>query len=183
VLAGKWAQGSSSGMEYMLYTGNTLQDAHGIVHNGTTAYDIASDAPVVVGTWYHLALVYTGSQIHFYVDATEQAASPISATAQSAGTEFRIGAAPAPQLDWATSGDITQVAKHNFALTGAQVTWLYNSGAGRSEAEILAESGLSTPDLLVCFENTGVLGADGSSHARTLTDALAVGPTAVSGPG
>ena len=107
--------------EYQMYTlGGNL---HFYVDKGGTKYDTLYG--ISTNQWYHAVGVYDGSYIKLYVNGifiTQTAASGLNI---GNATSFRIGRAGGDPF----AGLIDDVRVYNYALSQAQVAWLYNAGA------------------------------------------------------
>jgi len=126
-------------------------------------------------------LTFDGTKAHLYINGVEDGTG-LTVTCAVTSDDLYIGG-DGTNSGFQTSGKITQVFKYPFALTPTQVAYMYNSGAGRGSTEILAQSGLTNPNLLLCFENSNDLGLDSSSNNYDFTPVYSVGPTQTAGPG
>ena len=79
--------------------------------------------PVPSG-WVYLVGTFTGSIMHFYINAQEVSGSPISATLSYTSPHFYIGSPNSP----VTTNYIDDVRVYNRALSAAQVTAMYDNG-------------------------------------------------------
>ena len=86
------------------------------------------------GVWYHLAVVYTtaAGSVKFYVDGVQQGATQTGFPTSIANTSaaFQIGAGLDGAQSYFINGMIDEVGVWARALSGAEITALYNSGAG-----------------------------------------------------
>jgi prepilin-type N-terminal cleavage/methylation domain-containing protein len=92
------------------------------INNGATRYELAL-GPVPSG-WVYLVGTFTGSIMHFYINAQEVSGSPISATLSYTSPHFYIGSPNSP----VTTNYIDDVRVYNRALSAAQVTAMYDNG-------------------------------------------------------
>jgi hypothetical protein len=99
------------------------------------------DFGVAVGaTWYLVVARHdaTANTIDIGVNTGTQTSASYSAGCWDGGNAFSIGGgADAVPLD----GLMAQVGVWKKKLTADEITWLYNSGAGRSYSDIVAEGG------------------------------------------
>ncbi len=120
----------------MLDSFSGFSDAGGVV--------VASD------TWVFLIATYTNSDKTprlYQDDGAENAGSAIFNGIANTTAAFVLGAAgdTSQRMD----GLIDEVGVWRRILTSGERTWLYNSGAGRSYADIVAEAGGAKRYLLV----------------------------------
>jgi hypothetical protein len=159
-----------------------------VICDGTGVTIVTQSATPSVATWYLVVAYFdatfnsSAGQVGLYVNAASAATPVTPATIQNQAWPFLIGSMHG--IDEAPlDGQIAMVFKYPSVLSPTLITWLYNSGVGRSPAEILAHTGLTTPDFLYGFENSGALGTDSSGNSLTLTKPFTVGPTQGNGPG
>ena len=176
-LIAKWV----SAKEYILYVQNSPLSVAYAIRNGATEYDYSAATTIAVNTDYWFVLTFDGTKAHLYINGVEDGTG-LTVTCAVTSDDLYIGG-DGTNSGFQTSGKITQVFKYPFALTPTQVAYMYNSGAGRGSTEILAQSGLTNPNLLLCFENSNDLGLDSSSNNYDFTPVYSVGPTQTAGPG
>lgn len=187
---GKWDSGAESTQEYLIYAsgGNLHFVAQGAT--GGSGQFALLDAPGIVGgTWYFVVgivdlSINTG---YIYINGTQIASGLGPGGVFSTTVDFRIGSAVADST-WALDGLVAMAFKYTGRVSDANITFLYNGGNGRSTAEILAQTGLTTPDFLYGFDDatsTATLGTDSSTHATALTlpSGITTAPTQGTGPG
>lgn len=91
--------------------------------------------------WHHLAVQYRGSTVAVWLDGTEQfdetAASGTSINCS--GLDFIVGGYFSSSFCF--DGGIDEVGVWSSVLTDDNITWLYNSGSGRSYADISGGGG------------------------------------------
>lgn len=126
--------GTATGESYFfkLYNnGGTLQ-LYGQVrqNSGSGLTSIFSNWTPTAGVWYQVALVYDASAqtLKTYVDGAQVGSTVTSAVTsiQDTGASFFIGDRAAGSEEM--NGCIQDVSLHSAALTGTQLTRLYNSG-------------------------------------------------------
>ncbi len=131
----------SGNREYGLYVGSDNKARFYVCASGTTVVAVlANNAGVLsAGTWYHLVGWHdsVNNQIGIAVnDGTPDTASHTTGVQNGTGP-FQIGAFNGTlQFD----GLIDEVGFWKRMLTSGERTWLYNSGNGRSYADIVAEA-------------------------------------------
>ena len=102
------------------------------IGNATAYSATAFSVPaLVVGTWYHITLTYSGSVITLYLNGASLGTRSFSGAIGYSALPMLIGAdygfAPVGEL---FPGQIDQVGLWNRALTPAEVAMIYNAGAG-----------------------------------------------------
>jgi hypothetical protein len=140
-----------------------------VICDGTGVTIVTQSATPSVATWYLVVAYFdatfnsSAGQVGLYVNAASAATPVTPATIQNQAWPFLVGSMHG--IDEAPlDGQIAMVFKYPSVLSPTLITWLYNSGVGRSPAEILAHTGLTTPDFLYGFENSGALGTDSSTE-------------------
>lgn len=141
VIAAKWTyqtQGS-----WVLQADNANSDelqliiATSLGDSGTTLAR-TSDANLVAGTWYHLVMIYDGSQtgnanrLKFYVNNVQKTltfAGTIPASLQNSTADFNLGKFGG-SLTRYFGGDMDLAGLWSRALAETEVRALYNIGAG-----------------------------------------------------
>jgi hypothetical protein len=107
---------------------------------GGTGYDIivSNSGLPVVGQWYFLACWFDGTNLRIEVDdAAGPAAVPVTGTPTVAAVPLGLGVLGAGSFPLA-GGDMDGTGFWKRVLTAAERTFLRNSGAGRTWAEIMA---------------------------------------------
>lgn len=89
-------------------------------------------------SWHHLAVQYRGTTVAVWLDGTEKfdQAAASGSSIDCAGLDFIVGGYFSSSFCF--DGGIDEVGVWNSVLTDDNITWLYNSGAGRSYADISA---------------------------------------------
>lgn len=77
-------------------------------------------------TWYFLTMVKSGGTVTVYVNATSKGST--STLGSSAGVHFTVGGFP--DYGWYGTNKIDEVGVWSRALSGAEITSLYNGGSG-----------------------------------------------------
>lgn len=125
------SKGGNTGVNYgryhLAYDNGTSKWAY-LAHTTAGAqHDIYSDNTVTNGNRYHLVITNAAGAMKMYVNGTLQAdTDTIASYRNDSETEFRIGRAAAGTGYW--DGFITCVGYWSRALSGTEVTELYNSG-------------------------------------------------------
>ncbi len=106
--------GSGSGWDGYVYC--TRQDA-------TDGDYVGSNAPLALGTWYHLACTYDGATLRFYLDGVLQ-----TATGSTRAIPDHAGTAAIGGLEWSdhVTGAIDEVALYPTALSATRV-WVHRA--------------------------------------------------------
>jgi len=100
--------------------------------------DLQTDASVIVGEWFHIASVYDGEYLRFYLDGAEVDSIPVPPEYLNAGlwddpaSELVIGrsAAHPGWMNTHVNGWIDEVRMYERALSAQEVQALYAMGAG-----------------------------------------------------
>jgi hypothetical protein len=105
------------------------------VHAGSSWFYFDCNTVLSTNTWYHVAMVYNGSNLLGYVNGALDGTQPLSGAVQMTDYPFRIGAY-APVNGTSSKaffpGQIDEVSLYNRALTAAEVQAIYNAdGAGK----------------------------------------------------
>lgn len=94
-----------------------------------------SDTTMINGSWYHIVITWDGSTIRGYVNGTVDSHTTVqSRNATSTGINFTLGRGfnGTDFVNYGLTGKLDEVGLWSRAITGAEVTTLYNSGTGRS---------------------------------------------------
>jgi len=81
---------------------------------------------VKINTWHHIAVALGSGSYEVYLDGNSLGTSTTSVTTFSSGQNFMIGNSSKPSTPLPFDGLIDQVRIYSTALTGSQVTELYN---------------------------------------------------------
>jgi hypothetical protein len=122
--AGNWQFRLSSGSSFANFTG------------------VASDAAFSIGQWYFIVARHdaTANTIDIGIDGdTTPNSAAYSAGCWDGGAAFFLGQSGGDTAYF--DGMLAQVRLWKKKLTTDEVTWLYNAGAGRTYADIVAEAG------------------------------------------
>lgn len=90
------------------------------------------------GAWYFLSAVWTGAAIKLYVDGALLGTVAGTVGSQKVSTGFQLGV---PFSNTDVPGHLDEWGYTNAVLTDAEVAYLYNSGNGRSYAQLLSDAG------------------------------------------
>ena len=113
---------------YAHATDNKLYFGLGAANQGYS--NILSTNTFTSSTWHQAVGVYTGGTVYLYVDGQLQDQTPnVYTGADSLPMSFSIGGQDSVNL---FHGSIDEVTIWNRALSGTDITNLYNGGSGRS---------------------------------------------------
>ena len=124
--------GSAYGSYHLRYTSSNKFNAF-IGHAGSTFTDATSSSTYTLTDWHHVAFTYDQTNLKLYVDGSEAASvaktTAIDYTEGTRGNETHIGKSGGT-LSYASpsEGLIDEVAIFNTALSGANISSIYNSG-------------------------------------------------------
>lgn len=124
--------GSSSGEYYLLYL-TSNQKFQFSIQNGATTTPVYSTTTVTTGTWYHIIVMWDSSNSTSTIILNNGTASTaVTAVSPPDSTQaFQMGAKTAPTARY-WDGLIDEVGFWKRTLTAAEITYLYNSGSGRT---------------------------------------------------
>jgi hypothetical protein len=154
--------GSTYGSYHLRYTSSNKFNVHLGFASNEFKNDITSSSTYTLTDWHHVAFTYDQTNVKLYVDGVEEYSAAetraIDYTAGGAGSDTHIGKAggtlgyPQP-----SEGLIDEVAIFNTALSGANITSIYNSGS---------------PDDLTSYSPVGWwrMGDNDSGTGTTITD-------------
>jgi hypothetical protein len=137
-IAGDGALGSSPFAGFWLRTnGGAFQ---GLAQIGGSLYTPSASFSAVTGTWIFIALRYDGSAVSVSVNAGAATGSAgASGTISNPGsTFFQLGGAP---IGTALDGQLDSWGVWDAGLSDADLTTLYNGGAGVQYSDIAAAAG------------------------------------------
>lgn len=144
-IVSKWNSGGNQREFYIEYntTSSTFRcnvSSDGGAGTVTTVSATHFGAAAADGTWYMVSCRHDATANEVTIDVNEDADTPITAAHNSGvfnGTAaFRLGSLASDSLYF--DGLIDEVGFWTRELTDAEITWLYNSGNGRSYADIVA---------------------------------------------
>ena len=102
-----------------------------------------NSSPLVTGTtilttntWYHVAGVYDGTQIHVYVNGVLENSANVSGTLITSSNEMKIGGGLANNSEF-FPGDIAEVRIWNIARTTEQIAENYNKQLSASDSGLV----------------------------------------------
>lgn len=98
--------------------------------NSNTQHDMTGTKQVFDGAWHEVLMMYDGSTMYGYVDGVLDTSTPFSGTLQTTAAEFGIGEWNVGSPILQPIGAFQEVQLYNRALSGTEITNLYNSGAG-----------------------------------------------------
>ncbi len=162
---------------------------------GGLSYTLPDDG-FIDESWYHVAVVGTGSSLSFYVNGEEVAVNPDSVLPGAAGYgaspyTFNIGgggiydtidAGDALALGNQFTGTLDEIALWDFALTGAQVESMYSEAlqdGGDFSQAVLATNPLGYWQL---NETAGTIAANSGAGGAELDGTYYAGSQAADGP-
>lgn len=133
-----FVHGAVSGNQYMIALGAndvneiTIFNSHiRVVTNPSTGFIMDSVFTVTVDTWFHVAFAWDGTTMSLYVNGSLD--SSHASTSNAADATSYIGEYAAGPGHF-YNGKIDELGIWNIALSQANITALYNSGAGLSFA-------------------------------------------------
>jgi len=121
--------------EYLLQLNGTSQ-MRMLVRNAANNANVVATSPTTLttGTWNFFVVGFDAAAAQVYISANGGARTNTAATQRIGGTaEFRIGSSDAAIY---MDGWITRVGFGRFVPTAAEITHLFNAGAGRLYSEI-----------------------------------------------
>jgi len=86
------------------------------------------DTPLTPGQWSHLAIVFNGSQVQFFVNGTLVVTKPLTATIAARGQLLRVGADASPGQLY--SGALDDLRIYGRALTATAIQSDMNTAIG-----------------------------------------------------
>lgn len=174
-----------SAVEYVLFWNSGSGRFAWATQAGATTYETDGFPGATEGPWYFVVATWNAAtgKIELFVNAAS-VAGPTTATQPDNGSgAFVLGNTTGFGNNTGLEGWLGMAFKFSHALTGPEITWLYNGGFGRSTAEVLAHSGLTGPDVLYGFDGASPYGTDSGANALTLAAEFATPPTTAAGPG
>jgi len=106
----------------------TLIDGGG---SGSLTDTVGTNVDLVANTWYFVAAVYDGSTMKIYLDGVEIASAAITGTRDTSTAQVWMGDNPiSAYVNRPFDGIVDEVALFSRALSGSEITALYNSGLG-----------------------------------------------------
>lgn len=162
---------------YLGYFNSTNTFGFGTFDTANTGFQPPGTTNPTAATWYFLTGTHDatvpGARVNkIWVNGTVEGTLAAGASIYNGNAPLGV-AGPANQgSNYSVNGKTAMVGKVSALLNSTQIAFLYNSGNGRSSAEVLAyfvAQSLPAPDFLYGFANGGSLGTDSSGHATTLT--------------
>lgn len=150
-MAGKWTGAPQN--EYLIYNQSDGTIRFYVSSDGTNAFNVGSRTPTL-NAWHFVAVRYDGVNISIRVDALAWENLAFTADIFNGTGAFEIGRQAGVQY---LNGRVDELGLWKVALTDAEVTELYNGGAGRTHPFPAA-----TPTFYLIPTNR----AQGSNHAR-----------------
>jgi hypothetical protein len=99
-----------------------------------------SSIDFVADTWYHIALTYAAGVVAIYVDGVLDASSTttgtIPTTIADTAAEFRVGAFETAAAEEYFTGRIAELMLYSIAFAAGIATSLYNTGLGKTYANM-----------------------------------------------
>ena len=130
-----WYKPSAQGNQMLFYYGTpALNQSQGIYYNGSIleynnfGADLDISQTLSNGTWYMLTATYNGTTAELFVNS-----SSIGSGARSFNTTSSLGLAKFGRdnlANYPLDGTLDEVGIWSRVLSGAQLTQLYNAGAG-----------------------------------------------------
>jgi len=91
---------------------------------------LQSNSPIVNERWYHVVGVKSGNSLRLYINGTLDSQKTLSGTPTTAASRFAIGTNPNLPNNERYDGLVDDAAVWSRALSEAEITRLYNGGAG-----------------------------------------------------
>jgi len=126
----KWNVGASPTNEWALSLSadGTNSVPRFTIATGSTNYGVTAGTTSILGAWHHVVGVRSGTLLYIYVDGvlrgTLSPAMPAGVSVNNAGRNLYIGGAYSTGSR--PNANFDNVRIYNYALTGTQVTELYN---------------------------------------------------------
>lgn len=108
------------------------------VANGSNTYGYTATGKISTATWYHVVMIYDGTQtgnanrLILYLNGSQETLTFVgtipSTTYDTTADNFHVGTVSGSSFFW--DGRIDELGVWSRALTGSEVTELYNSGSG-----------------------------------------------------
>lgn len=138
-----WVKPDLNKTQYVIDTSTNSATGNGYMlrcnSNGTVRFwsysasaSLDSTATVSTSSWNHLVAVKDGSSLRLYINAGTPATGTDSSFNTSNTSNLRIGSSNL--FGGYFNGLIDEVSMYNYALTGSQVSSIYNSGSPDSLA-------------------------------------------------
>ncbi len=194
ISSGQFADPRTGWLIYQSATGWNLRMYN---NNGTaTSLNISGGTAPVVGTWYHLAFTYDGTDTLFYINGVKAAEGKPTSYVPGASGGFRIGGRADSSFWWIGSAD--EAAVYPKALSATVIAARYANGTAANpsssyESLVLADAPLAyyrlnegaytAPVALPVAANSGSAGAsiNGSYNPGMLSGAAGPRPPSLSG--
>jgi len=94
------------------------------------SYHVDGIAPLYPGAWYHVAMVYDGSQLRGYVNGALDSSLNVSGSVTTSSHALKIGVhRPDPTLGY-FHGGIDELSLYNRPLSATEIERLYLAGTG-----------------------------------------------------
>lgn len=98
--------------------------------SASAAQSVTSTTAISNNVWNHIVATWDGTNVHIYVNGNDEGAVSQTVTPTTNTSSFKIGNASIGSYNY--TGRIDEVGVWSRALTGAEVTTLYNSGGGKT---------------------------------------------------
>lgn len=113
----------------------------GFACDNGTSIDIATNSTTINdGSWHHIVATRNGSNLQLYVDNGSPGSGTDNSRNVSSSQEFAIGYRPVNNIRY-WDGEIDEFGIWTMALSADHVSWLYNSGSGRTYSDISGGGG------------------------------------------
>lgn len=99
--------------------------------NGASSNQVVGAVTVADNTWHHVVGLRNGTNVLLYVDGSADGSATDNNYNCSNSLDFHLGADSAGALNFKFNGQIDEVGIWNRALSGTEITELYNAGAGK----------------------------------------------------
>ena len=161
--------------KYVLMNVQADGEVSAYVRAGTIQSITSSGAGVGDGAWHHLVATFvSATERYLYLDGVQVAgsASETSQAIDTAMSEIRVGADQSNGVSSYFDGLLEDVAFWSDELTLNEITWLYNSGSGRSYSAVSGGGSPGTANLVAWydFDDSAGNGAVDSHSTYDLTE-------------
>jgi Concanavalin A-like lectin/glucanases superfamily len=118
------AKDDTSGMQWRLLLGDSRDNVLFQAQDSSISVNTTNFTPFTLGTWHHIAVVYNGSTVTFYVDGVSRATPAATTSITTHASNVILGKAGG--VNYYLNGALDEVRIYNRALSGADVTELMN---------------------------------------------------------
>ena len=142
---GQWIQNNNSGSTLVCYTvSNKIK-----VYLGPSATFLTSTTTLSTGTWYNVILRFDGSTMKLYINGTEEDSIAFTAINNSTQNLILGAYSNSGQTGYQSflNGKLDHCCVFDYALSQAQINYLYNSGTPQNPMAISGNAPIAYYDL------------------------------------